>query len=81
MRPVLSDLRDSGTIEDDANLVLFTYINAFYTGEWLDNNNVSIMEVLVGKNDWGKQDRIQLMYRREECNLCDYVALSANSDE
>lgn len=81
MRPVLSDLRDSGTIEDDANLVLFTYINAFYSGEWLDNNNVSIMEVLVGKNDWGKQDRIQLMYRREECNLCDYVALSANSDE
>ena len=49
-RPVLANLRDSGSIEQDADIVLFLYREEYYSGE---NNGPSEAEVIVAKNHHG----------------------------
>ncbi|HBC27462.1 MAG TPA: replicative DNA helicase, partial [Ruminococcaceae bacterium] len=54
-RPVLSDLRDSGSIEQDADIVLFLYRDDYYQGsapdESVDRNSG---ECIVAKNRHGE---------------------------
>lgn len=51
-RPVLFDLRDSGTIEDDATLVIFSYLNSVYSpDECFDG--ASLMEAIIAKSPNG----------------------------
>lgn len=52
-RPVLSDLRDSGAIEQDADGVLFLYRDDYYTGGPTDGQS-SAVELTVAKNRHGK---------------------------
>ena len=52
-RPVLSDLRDSGAIEQDADGVLFLYREDYYTGPPADGQP-SAVELTVAKNRHGK---------------------------
>ena len=56
-RPLLSDLRDSGAIEQDADEVVFLYRPEYYGIEsWLDYNNVSTIneaEIIIQKNRHG----------------------------
>lgn len=56
-RPVLSDLRDSGAIEQDADIVLFLYRDEYYKEETVDQ---SVAEVIVAKNRHGSLDRVKL---------------------
>lgn len=58
-RPLLSDLRDSGSIEQDADLVLFLYRDAYYNKE-SDEQNVS--ECIVAKNRHGETDTVKLVW-------------------
>ncbi|MEG0910982.1 MAG: replicative DNA helicase [Ruthenibacterium sp.] len=59
--PLLSDLRDSGSIEQDADIVLFLYRGAYYTdgasGEEPDQNTA---ECIVAKNRHGEVGTVQL---------------------
>ena len=50
-RPLLSDLRDSGSIEQDADIVLFLYRNAYYKK---DDPNPNVSECIVAKNRHGE---------------------------
>lgn len=50
-RPLLSDLRDSGSIEQDADIVMFLYRNAYYKK---DDPNPNISECIVAKNRHGE---------------------------
>ncbi|MFI3276540.1 DnaB-like helicase C-terminal domain-containing protein [Vibrio sp.] len=60
-RPVLFDLRDSGTIEDDATMVIFSYVESVYVpDECFDG--VSLMEAIVAKNDGGRMGTATLLY-------------------
>lgn len=52
-RPVLSDLRDSGAIEQDADGVLFLYRDDYYTGGPTDGQS-SAVELTVAKNRHGQ---------------------------
>ena len=56
-RPMLSDLRDSGAIEQDADIVMFLYRDEYYKDETTDQ---SVAEVIVAKNRHGSLDKVKL---------------------
>jgi replicative DNA helicase len=57
-RPVLSDLRESGSIEQDADIVLFLYRDAYYNkGE---DANINISECIIAKNRHGETGTVKL---------------------
>ena len=60
-RPMLSDLRESGAIEQDADLVLMIYRDDYYNPDNSDEKGVA--EVLVAKNRHGPTDRVKLTFR------------------
>ena len=56
-RPMLSDLRESGQIEQDADIVLFLYRDEYYKDK---KENQSTAEVIVAKNRHGAVGRVEL---------------------
>jgi replicative DNA helicase len=58
-RPVLSDLRDSGAIEQDADLVLFLYRDEYYNP---DTDKKNIGEVITAKNRNGQTGTSELVW-------------------
>jgi len=60
-RPQLSDLRESGAIEQDSDLILFLYRDAAYNHGSDDNT----AEVIVGKNRNGPTGVIRLVFQKE----------------
>jgi replicative DNA helicase len=60
-RPMLSDLRESGAIEQDADLVLMIYRDDYYNPETSEDKGLA--EVLVAKNRHGPTDRVKLTFR------------------
>ena len=58
-RPMLSDLRESGSIEQDADIVLFLYRDAYYNKE---SNKQNISECIVAKNRHGETGTIELIW-------------------
>ena len=66
-RPQLSDLRESGSIEQDADLVLFLYRPDYY-GITEDENNVpydGLSELIVAKNRAGTLENIRIRFLKE----------------
>ena len=61
-RPMLSDLRESGAIEQDADIVMFLYRDAYYNPE-SEKHNVS--ECIIAKHRNGETGKIELVYRGE----------------
>jgi replicative DNA helicase len=59
-RPMLSDLRESGAIEQDADLVLMIYRDDYYNPE--DSEEKGIAEVNVAKNRNGPVNRVKLAF-------------------
>ena len=66
-RPVLSDLRDSGSIEQDADIVLFLYRDAYYANEKASPEDVdkNSAEVIVAKNRHGDLRSVPLHWQGE----------------
>lgn len=58
-RPILSDLRDCGSIEDDADLILFNYLDSFYNKDSLEPN---VLETIIAKNRHGIRGTIKQYY-------------------
>lgn len=56
-RPMLSDLRDSGAIEQDADIVMFLYRDEYYKEETVEQ---SVAEVIVAKNRHGSLEKVKL---------------------
>ena len=78
-RPMLSDLRESGSIEQDADVVMFIHrpeyykITAFEDGRSTEN----IAEIIVGKQRNGPTGDIRLFYQKE---LAAFHDLTFNRD-
>ncbi len=62
-KPILSDLRDSGAIEQDADLVIFIHRPEYYDRE--DESKRGLAEVMLAKNRNGPTGDVQLKFTRE----------------
>lgn len=61
-RPMLSDLRESGSIEQDADVVLFIYREDYYVE---DSDRQNIADVIVAKHRHGSTGNVSLYFRKE----------------
>jgi replicative DNA helicase len=61
--PQLSDLRESGSIEQDADVVAFLYREEYYNP---DTDRKNIMDVLIKKHRNGPTDNVELYFDREK---------------
>ncbi|MDE6764047.1 MAG: replicative DNA helicase [Oscillospiraceae bacterium] len=58
-RPLLSDLRESGSIEQDADIVMFLYRDAYYNK---DTTDPTLAECIVAKNRHGETGTVNLRF-------------------
>lgn len=67
-RPILSDLRESGSIEQDADIVAFLYREDYYRNEDEDEEEAAddnIVEIILEKNRSGARGTAQLLFIKE----------------
>ncbi len=63
-RPLMSDLRESGSIEQDADIVAFLYRDDYYNKEARTEDNTSISELIIGKHRNGPTATIELIFKK-----------------
>lgn len=76
-RPMLSDLRESGAIEQDADIVMFLYRESYYED---DTENPNVAECIVAKNRHGETGTVMLEWRPEFTTFRN-LAYSADDEE
>lgn len=72
-RPILSDLRESGSIEQDADLVMFIYRDEYYNDE---SEQQGLAEIHVAKHRNGPTDSIKLSFLRRYTKFTDLAPMS-----
>jgi replicative DNA helicase len=70
-RPILSDLRESGSIEQDADLVMFIYRDEYYNDE---SDQQGIAEVHLAKHRNGPTDTVKLSFLKRYAKFADLAA-------
>lgn len=65
-RPMLSDLRESGSIEQDADIVVFLYREAYYQKEQANSQEANnVTELILEKNRHGSLGTVKLYFHKE----------------
>lgn len=77
-RPVLSDLRESGSIEQDADLVMFLHRPDYYNQNKDDFEPTNITELIIAKHRHGAVGKIELYFHPE---LLRFMSLDKSRDE
>lgn len=75
-RPMMSDLRESGSIEQDADVVMFLLRREYY--DPLDKPGMA--EVIVGKNRHGSVGDVPMTFRKEFAQFANYTPIMAKMD-
>jgi replicative DNA helicase len=71
-RPLLSDLRESGSLEQDSDLVFFVYRDEYYLGEESDQQGIA--EVILAKHRNGPTGTTKLSFLRRYAKFADLAA-------
>ena len=72
-RPLMSDLRESGSIEQDADIVAFLYRDDYYNKAARTDNNTSISEFIIGKHRNGSTGTINLLFKRDMSTFLNFT--------
>ena len=75
-RPVLADLRESGSIEQDADIVMFLFRDEYYTKELTEKPN--ICDVIIAKQRNGPTDTIELTWIGKHTRFANKSSLNEN---
>ncbi|HSX22472.1 MAG TPA: replicative DNA helicase, partial [Gaiellaceae bacterium] len=70
-RPLLSDLRESGSLEQDADLVVFIYRDEYYNEE---SDQQGLAEVILSKHRNGPTDSVKLSFLKRYAKFADLAA-------
>lgn len=76
-RPIMSDLRESGAIEQDADLIVFLYREEVYKKEDTKDEDKGVAEVIVGKHRNGEIGTVKLSFLH---NLTKFENLARQDD-
>ena len=68
-KPQLSDLRESGSLEQDADIVMFLYRDEYYNRE--DSGNENTAELIIAKNRNGPTTAVRLYFDKETMRFAD----------
>lgn len=79
-RPMMSDLRESGSIEQDADIVAFLYRDDYYNKEARTEDNNSISEVIIGKHRNGPTATIELLFKKNTSTFLNLRRDQANKE-
>ena len=71
-RPILSDLRESGSIEQDADLVLMLHRNKTVNVPSSEENGSYLMEVIIAKQRNGPTGTVKLMFNQKQTKFTDF---------
>jgi replicative DNA helicase len=72
-RPILSDLRESGSIEQDADLVMFVYRDEYYNPDETDQQGLA--EIHVAKHRNGPTDTMKLSFLKRYAKFADLASV------
>ena len=72
-RPMLSDLRESGSIEQDADIVGFLYSEAYYNKELAIDNHTVKSQFIVAKHRNGATKDVDLIFKKNTSTFVNYV--------
>lgn len=76
-RPQMSDLRESGSIEQDADIIMFLLRREYY--DPMDKPGMA--EVIIGKNRHGGVGSINMTYRKEVAQFANYTPIKSAREE
>ena len=74
-QPMLADLRESGSIEQDADMVLFIHRNDYYKAkEQIDQQKNVVADIIIAKHRKGSTGKFQLLFELNMSNFRNYLA-------
>ena len=80
-QPMLADLRESGSIEQDADMVLFINRNDYYKAkEQLDKEKNVVADIIIAKHRKGSTGKFQLLFELNMSNFRNYLASNEENE-